>query len=270
MSIKCAIVGANGFLGAALTEKLTENDYYVEAVYNSGYDQIPTTVKKLNIIDFIKTENQFDFIFLSLGNYLCDHQELININSIIQSILQKNKLAKIIFISSTNVYGIHRDIINLHSSFNDLGLYATSKIAGEFLISSHKKFSILRFTYLYGKNLKNNSFLNKIIEKSSNEREIILFGDGSRMQDYLHIDDAVDLCIKAMKNNENGTFIGASGISVSNRIVAQIIAEKHSSIIKYIGKETGNSFHFDISDTIEKLKWRPKIDIVKGINNMIE
>ncbi|MBW8523173.1 NAD(P)-dependent oxidoreductase [Chryseobacterium chendengshani] len=269
MASKCAVVGANGFLGAVLTKKLIEKNYSVTAVYNNGYSNINAETEKLNIVDFIKSKDQFDFIFLSLGNYKCNHQELIEINNIIQTILENNNSAKIIFISSTNVYGIHKEVIDANSAFNNPTLYPLSKLAGEFIVSAHEKYAILRLTYLYGKNLNNGSFLPNVIKKSIETGEIVLFGDGSRKQDYLHVDDAGELCVKAMESKENGIYIGASGISTSNSKIAEIVSAKHTSTIKYVGEELGSSFYFDIKETQERLQWNPEIDIVKGINEMI-
>lgn len=269
MALRCAVVGGNGFLGSVLINKLIKSNYSVTAIYNNSYSNIDSRAEKLNINDFVDCRDQFDFIFLSLGNYKCNHKELIEINNTIETILQNNISAKIIFISSTNVYGVHKEIIHADSAFNNPTLYPLSKLAGEFIVSAHEKYVILRLTYLYGENLNNGSFLPSIVKKSMETGEIILFGDGCRKQDYLHVDDAAELCIKAMLSNENGIYIGASGVSTSNNEIAKIISEKHSSVIKYIGEELGSSFYFDIANTQEKLNWSPEIDIIKGINNMI-
>ncbi|MFY1045477.1 NAD-dependent epimerase/dehydratase family protein [Chryseobacterium sp. GP-SGM7] len=269
MALKCAVVGANGFLGSALTQKLFEKKYTVTAVYNNSYSNIDPNIERIKIDDFIFCKNHFDFIFLLLGNYQCNHQELIEIQNAIQTILQNNRSSKIIFISSTNVYGVHNEIISINSAFNNPTLYPFSKLAAEFLVSSHENYAILRLTYLYGKGLNNGSFLPNIIKKSRETGEIVLFGDGSRKQDYLHVEDAAELCIKAMESKENGTYIGASGVSTSNSEIAKIISARHSSSIKYIGEEAGSSFYFDIKNTQDKLNWNPKINIIEGINNMI-
>lgn len=269
MSLKCAVVGANGFLGKVLVQRFKEKGFDVLAVYNKSSANITEEVRKMKIADFLNTEEQYDHIILSLGNYQCSHQELIEINEIIYRIQQQNKNSKLIFISSTNVYGIHDSVISVNSSFNSPTLYPLSKLSGEFLVTSHEKFAVLRLTYLYGKGLNNRSFLPNLIDKSEKDGEITLFGDGSRKQDYLHVDDAAELCIKAMESNINDIFLGASGVSVSNYEVAKIVAELHNSRISFTGNESGSSFYFDISDTEEKLNWKPKVNIVEGIKEML-
>lgn len=269
MRLKCAIVGANGFLGKALIQRLKENDFDITAVYNRSSMNIDNKVSKMKIADFLSIEDQYDYIILSLGNYQCSHIELIEINEIIYKIQQQNKRAKLIFISSTNIYGIHEGVISVDSPFNSPTLYPLSKLSGEFLVTSHEKYAVLRLTYLYGKGLDNKSFLPNIIERSKNNGEIILFGDGSRKQDYLHVDDASALCIKAMENNINGIFLGASGVSVSNYEIAKIISDYHNSKINFTGSEAGSSFYFDVKETKERLSWEPKINIINGITEML-
>ncbi|MGN7990542.1 NAD-dependent epimerase/dehydratase family protein [Pedobacter sp. 22226] len=269
MGATCAVVGANGFLGKELVKQLIYNNYIVTAVYNNSHSEIPATVDKLSIGNFIKIKKKYDFVILAIGNFNSKHSELIDINSKIHEILKNNISAKIIFISSTNVYGIHDDVIELNSSFNIPTLYPLSKLAGEFLVSSHYKFSIIRLTYLYGNGLNNGSFLPNLIQKSKETGKITLFGNGERKQDYLHIDDAVNLCIKAMETDINGFFIGASGTSTSNREIAEIVSLAHSSEIEYQGVETGSSFYFDIKNSCEMLDWSPKINIEDGVKNML-
>lgn len=269
MNKRCAVVGANGFLGKALIRKLGKQGFDVTAVYNRSQENIDEGTDKVKITDFLELKDQYEYIILSLGNYRCSHSELIEINDMIRRIQLQNQGAKLIFISSTNVYGAHSGIISTTSSFNSPSLYPLSKLSGEFLVTAHGKYAVLRLTYLYGKGLDNKSFLPNVIEKSKREGEIILFGDGSRKQDYLHVDDAAELCIKAMQSEENGIFLGASGTSVSNYEIAEIISAQHHSEISFTGTESGSSFYFDISETREKLNWAPQVDIVQGINEML-
>ncbi len=262
-----AVVGAAGFLGTYLVTGLLSEGYKTTAVYNRS--AVTNTVESLHVDNFKQKHNQFDSIFISLGNYSCSHQELIKINNLIEEILRINERAKIIFISSSNVYGNHDEQIHPKSSYNNPGLYAMSKLAGEFLVSSHPRFAILRLTYLYGKNLNNNSFLPNLIKSSVHENKIRIFGNGSRKQDYLHVNDAVQLCIKAMVSEENGIFIGASGNSTSNQEVASIVSYYHGSEIIFEGEEAGVSFSFNIEETKSLLNWSPKVNIHNGILSML-
>ena len=200
-----AVVGAAGFLGTYLVNGLLAEGFKTTAIYNRS--PVTTAMHSVHIDDFREKPNQFDSIFISLGNYSCNHHELININKLIEEIL--------------------------------------------------------------GKNLNNNSFLPNLIKNSQHDNKIRIFGDGSRKQDYLHVDDAVQLCIKAMNSQENGIFLGASGNSTSNLEVASIVAQYHGSEIIFEGKETGASFSFNVDKTKNLLKWTPTVNIKEGILSML-
>jgi nucleoside-diphosphate-sugar epimerase len=166
---------------------------------------------------------------------------------------------------------MHEGTINEYSAFNAPSLYGRSKLAGEFVVSAAASFSILRLVYLYGSGLENGSFLPNIIKSAREKNKIILYGKGVRKQDYLHVDDAAQLCIKAMNFAENDIFLGASGCSYSNLDIAKIISSNiKGCIIEHLGIDNGNSFYFDPSITCQKLDWKPKADIVSEINKMIK
>jgi UDP-glucose 4-epimerase len=218
---------------------------------------------------FFNTTYNVDYIYILSGNYANSHKELIEINCDLQRYITKYPTAKFIYISSTNVYGFQSDVITENSSFNKPSLYGRFKLAGEFLISSLSNFSIIRLTYLYGPGITNSSFLPTIIRSAKEKFEIILNGDGSRYQDYLYIDDAVDMCYIAANVTENGIYLGASSIKISNIEIASMISNITGCGIKFIGEEKALSFSFNPKDTFEILKWKPKVDFKIGLINML-
>ncbi len=264
-----AVIGANGFLGRHLTKALLTNKENVLAVYNHSYDKIDENAILLSIEAFLLSDYEPKEIYFSVGNYSSSHSELNQLNGLLYSVSLKFSSSKIIYISSTNVYGMHKDPIYLHSAFNNPGLYAISKISGEFIASAHDKYVVLRLTYLYGKGLDNNSFIPKLIANSQEKGVITLFGNGTREQDYLHVDDAVALCIASADLPTNEILIGATGTSTSNATVASLISLYNNCQIQYSGIETGESFRFEVQDTIEKTGWSPEKSFADEIKKML-
>ncbi|MFC6098057.1 NAD-dependent epimerase/dehydratase family protein [Flavobacterium qiangtangense] len=264
-----AVIGANGFLGSALVSSLIEKGDKVFAVHNGNTANISSKSVLLTNELFLLSDIIPDTIYFAVGNYACSHSQLLEINELLYSILKKFPNSKVVYISSTNVYGMHKETISLESHFNNPGLYAISKIAGEFIVSNHKRHAILRLTYLYGHGINNNSFLPNIIASSKEKGLITLFGDGMRAQDYLHIDDAVSLCIMSSNLSQNEILIGASGVSTTNKEVASIIRGINKCEVKYTGIETGESYHFNIENTTKKLGWKPRVSFEKGLTNIL-
>lgn len=265
-----AIIGANGFLGSRLVNSLLQENKRVIAVYNGKINNIESEAILMTTDSFLASDFKPKEIYFVAGSYSYSHLNLIELNNLLSSISKKFTASKIIYISSTNVYGFHTDIISLDSQFNRPTLYALSKIAGEFIVMAHEKYTILRLTYLYGPRLNNKSFLPNLIENSKEKGFITLFGDGERVQDYLYVDDAVSLCKACETLETNEILIGASGISTSNNEVATIISSYHKSEVQHVGSETSLSFRFDISNTLSKVNWTPKVSFKDGLIKTLE
>jgi len=256
------VVGANGFLGSAIVKKLIDFDIEVLAVYDEKAKLITTE-------DLFDSNIKPDCIFYVAGNYSNSHEELLLINDILYKYSLKFNNSKFIYVSSTNVYGNHNSLIAENSSFNNPGIYAQSKISGEFIVSSMLKYSIVRLSYIYGPGITNNSFIPQIIRSAKDLGQITLFGNGNRMQDYIYIDDAVELCLTSSMVKSNGVYLGATGKSISNKEVAEEVAKFISCTVLFRGEDFGDSFYFNPQKTHAELNWVPKISIAEGIKKML-
>lgn len=262
------VVGANGFLGSSLVNKLIDNHQEVIAVYNSNFESINKNATIVTLKEVFKLSINPNYIYFLSGNYSTSHQDLVRINEELVLFCKTFSNSKFIYISSTNVYGANEDILNESSAFKSPRLYGLSKLSGEFIVSSMKRYSIIRMTYIYGKGISNNSFLPQMILKAK-EKKIILFGKGERKQDYIFIDDAVDLCIASASHEKNITVVGATGISYSNLEVCEEIRRHISCDIEFTGVETGKSFFFNIDKVLKELNWKPKVTFSEGIKKML-
>jgi UDP-glucose 4-epimerase len=263
------VVGANGFLGSALVDKLLSQNYNVVAIYNSSFDKINKLATIYTKAQLFQSEIQPDYIFYLPGNYALSHHEMLQLNDDLYQYSLKFANSKMVYISSTNVYGNSDEIINEDSVFNNPSLYALSKISGEFIVSAMKHFSIVRLAYIYGSGIANKSFIPQIIDAARNVKKITLFGKGERKQDYIYVDDAVNLCIACAINKINNIYLGATGISVSNEEIAQEIKKHVECDIVFVGEETGKSFYFNPTKTFKDLGWTPQTTISEGIKRML-
>lgn len=262
------VVGANGFLGSSLVNKLIENNQEVVAVYNTNHEAINKNATIVTLKEVFKLSIDPNYIYFLSGNYSTSHQNLVRINEELIQLCKVFPNAKFIYLSSTNVYGSNDEILTENSAYKSPGLYGLSKLAGEFVVSSMKHYSIIRMTYIYGSGISNNSFLPQIISKAR-EKKVVLFGNGERKQDYIFIDDAVDLCFASALHENNITVVGASGISYSNLEVCEEIKSHISCEIEFTGVETGLSFYFNIDKVVKELNWQPKVKFSEGIKMML-
>ena len=69
--------------------------------------------------------------------------------------------------------------------------------------------------------MKENSLIPMWKKSAKNSDGITVYGDGNRQNDYIHIDDLIELCV-LKTSSHNNTTIAASGTSFSNLDLARL------------------------------------------------
>ena len=271
MAKKIAVIGANGFLGHRVVENLARKDYDILAVYNRSRDKLGDVENKIQIKDFLsKKDKTVSHIIFAAGNYRNSAEENAELNcEVLYPITRLYSNSKIIYISSTSVYGSHDTVITEGSSFKGSSLYGLANLAGESIVMAHQSYGIIRLAYLYGPGLDNGSYIPMTLAQAKNGK-IKVIDKGQRKQDYFHVNDAAELCIQVTEHNENDIFLGATGDSISNCEVADKITEYYNCEVELIEEEEKSpSLFFDPSSTFRRLNWSPKVTFAYGIKDLI-
>jgi UDP-glucose 4-epimerase len=266
--MKIGVVGANGFVGRSLCSKFLSEQNTVFAFFHKFSELIPKKCLLIHIeADF---NEKLDCIVIAIGGYNCNYQQYLEQYLLIEKIIRTIKFDKIIYISSVEVYGRNKKIISVNCCFNNPNAYGLSKICQEFLIKSVEDYTIIRPTYLFGNGMNQNSLLPTWINMAKDKLDIVVYGDGKRKQDYLHIDDLTELCWLSILNDvRNSVVIAATGESVSNDEIAKEISNNASnSHVKYSGVDNTESSQFDISFTQELFNWTPKNSVKKWLKEI--
>lgn len=269
--MKVIVIGANGFLGRAIASKCLKLGWETWGSYNQSDNNMPKWCKKIHISKVQELKDDFDILFVAIGNFTLSHRELINTNVLATNHLSMIfKSAKLVFISSIAVYGVQNGTINEVSGFNNPTAYGLSKIAGEFVASSHKNYSIIRLSNLYGIGMISLSFIPKIINDAVNKR-VITLKNTKRVHDYLSVEDAANLCIKVGLCGSNEIYLGATGKSVSNLDIAKNI-QKLIFGCKLEIQESINSqsYFFNPEMTMKKLEWKPERSIQRDLKLLVK
>lgn len=263
------IIGANGFVGAKLCSAQLHAGNSVFAICNNNIDLVPHACVIVALEEAEKI--YFDQLFITIGSHASSHTEFIKQNSFLIKVISSLNFSRIIFISSIAVYGNHTSTIHIDSCYSNPSLYGNAKLAQEFIIKSCNDYVIIRPTYIYGVGMRDNSLLPAWIKSAIAKSTITVFGDGERKQDYLHVNDLVNLCILAGNKGGNCTVIAATGTSYNNKIIAEKIAELiPGTSILHLGEDVSPSFLFDISQTIELFKWHSISNFENELNNYIQ
>lgn len=279
--MKVLIVGTNSFLAQQLTKQLQldHKDLLLDGIYNKNLDRTDRSkFRKLIQVDDLETLNDtYDLVFLiaafiPYGEYSTANIKLITSNITLPArVLTQFESAKLVYASSVAVYGDITDkVITEDTPFIKPTKYGASKLAGETVISNAKRFAILRFTSIYGKGMTARTFLPYIVDKAKTAGQITLFGDGSRKQDYIHVEDAANLLIAASKHKDNSVLLGCNGTSVSNKEVAETIQSLLPNVsIDYKGEDQSASFDYSSARIVDLLNFKPSVTLRNGLEMMI-
>lgn len=265
------ISGSSGFIGKNL--KISFNQKKIK------YKTIKTKTilkKKNNFFQDVSCFVHLGFDFKKKQSGKRDFNVLI-----IKKILKLSKMYnfKIIFPSTcTYKYNKKKKII----SKNIIGInrYSLSKIKCEELLKKHHRINkttviILRIFNVYGKYQKNGwlipDLIKKILNKKNNSIKIYNY---LNTRDFINISDVTTAIIKSLKLK--GFQILNIGTGKDTRIIkiVKIIMKKSKSDkqIKMFNKRSNINYFSkaDISNTKKTLKWVPKVNINKGLMELIK
>ena len=282
----------------------------VRVLKSKGYENIVTSSsKELDLRNQEKTKaffssQKFDYVFLAaarVGGILensLKKAEFIYDNLQIQNNVihyaYKSKVKKLLFLGSSCIYP-KKSIIPISESelltgkleeTNDA--YALSKIAGIKMCQSYKdqyNFNSISLmpTNLYGFNdnfdLKSShvipALLRKFIEaKENNLKEVICWGSGKPMREFLFVDDLADACLFFMKNyNENEHVNVGTGSDITIKDLVNLISEiiGYKGAIKWDKTKPDGTIRkvLDVSKA-NKLGWKHKTTLTDGLKKTVE
>ena len=303
------ITGATGLIGSYLINFL----HYINATLNYDMKISIITRSKNNAetkfknydIDIIEQDlntnftldKNFDFILhlasnshpvaFSLDPVGTMKSNLLGTINLLDGIINTNKNAKFIFVSSGEIYGNNTD---KPFSENDFGCidskavrscYPESKRAAETLCMAYKhqykiNVNVIRLCYVYGSTItKENSRADaQFLRNALNGEDIILKSKGLQKRTYCYVADAVSAILHILINNFNGEFFNiANPDSIASvKDYAEILAKIANISIKFEMpneiEEQGFSKQADSildSSKLIKTNWKPLYDLEAGL-----
>jgi len=207
------VTGGAGFIGTHLCEKLHSFGYHVISIDLNHKNTQPWECLTADIRDELALEG-IDFIIhlaaqVSVSESIINPDETLSINvdgtSSLISAAEASGVKRILFASSAAVYGDSDQLPTTEGApLIPQSPYAVSKIAGEELLKRTEiETCAMRFFNVYGSSnsLQSNyaavipAFRNAI----ENSQPLTVYGDGTQVRDFIHVDDLVEIIIRLME-----------------------------------------------------------------------
>ncbi len=292
------VAGHRGMVGSAIVRKLVSEGYQNLILKTSGELDLR---HQDAVQDFFSREKP-EYVFLSAAKvggihannvYRADflYDNLMIEANIIHASFQ-HKVEKLLFLGSSCIYPKMAPqplkeeslLTGILESTNEP--YAIAKIAGIKLCEAYRDQHGCNFisampTNLYGPNdnydLNNSHVLPAFIRKFHTAKEdgidhVEVWGTGSPMREFLHVNDLADACYFLMKNYNDKMFVNVgTGVDLTIKSLAEMVKE----IVGYDGDIRWNTDKPDgtprkLMDVgrLHSMGWKHKIELSDGIRSV--
>lgn len=297
---KIYIAGHRGMVGSAIVRRLKKD----------GYENIVTrTSKELNLTeqqavrDFFAAEKP-DIVVLAAakvggihannvyrGQFI--YENLMIQNNVIHSAYE-NEVKKLLFLGSSCIYPklapqpMNEDCLLTSELEQTNEPYAIAKIAGIKMAENYRRQYGCNYisampTNLYGPNdnydLNNSHVLPALIRKFHTAKveghpTVEVWGTGSPMREFLHVDDLADACYFLLQNYDEQDFVNiGTGVDCTIKELAETIKEVvgfEGELVWNTDKPDGTPRKLMDVSRLNKLGWKHKIDLRQGIEMTYE
>lgn len=298
------VTGAAGFIGSHLCERLLADGRRVVGLdsFDTFYDP---KIKRANIAGCLTNSNfrlvegdirDADVVAGALKG--CDlvvhlaaragvrpsiedpllYQDVnVRGTNIILETMRKLGMKKLVFASSSSVYGNNKKVPFSETDVvdNPISPYAATKKAGELICHAyHHLFGMditcLRFFTVYGARQRPDLAIHKFAKLILAGKSIPVFGDGSMMRDHTYIDDIIAGVVAAIDHCGGYKIynLGESRpVSLSDLIAAIERAVGKKAIIERLPLQPGDVYqtYADVSRAKAELGYEPSTEIEAGL-----
>lgn len=292
------ITGGFGFLGRAAAYKFKQLGYRVvgigrgrwvpEEALAHGFDSwIDASVSMSSLMNL---HERFHLVVHCAGNGSVGYSlvnPLQDFNKTVQGTVElleylrvTESQALLVYPSTAGVYGAKEDApIKETDTLNPISPYGYHKRIAEELLESYSKsygirVAVIRFFSIYGPGLTKQLLWDASEKLLSAQDEVFFWGTGDETRDWINIDDATELIVKAAHLKDTFTIInGASGIRVTvrdtlNMLKAALALNTKISFNNIVKKGDPHFYHADISK-MSRIGWTPQVFLQEGIERYV-
>ncbi|MEM0329293.1 MAG: NAD-dependent epimerase/dehydratase family protein [Nitrososphaerota archaeon] len=301
--MRALVTGGAGFIGSHLVDALMRSGYEVRVIDNLSQGRIENISRWIGApgFEFIEGDvvdeaimreavKSCDAVFhlaanpeVRLGDPRVHYRENVHATYVVLEAMRANDVKKMIFTSSSTVYGEARVMPTPedYSPLLPISMYGACKLASESLIIGYCMMydmgaAILRLANIVGSRARHGVIVDFIRKLRSNPRRLEILGDGEQTKSYLLVDDCVDAIMRAFESIDRGVEIYNVGSedAINVKTIAGIVIEElglRDVEMTYTGGVEGRGWRGDVRrmlldiSKIKSLGWRPRHNSAESV-----
>ncbi len=296
---KILVTGGCGFIGSHLVEYLVKKKAKVTVIDNLSTGRIENLGLLFKKINFIKSDladiktyknldKNFYYIFhlAALADIVpsIENPQKYFLSNVLgtQNLVnhyKNSRIKKFVYSASSSCYGIPKTYPTPENSLSDPQYpYAFSKLIGEKIIMHYSKiynipFMSMRLFNVYGTRSRTSGTYGAVfgvfLAQKLSKKPLTVVGNGKQKRDFTYVSDVVEALVKAATISKKNLILNVgSGKSISINKIVKLLDSKYI----YIPKRPGEPFQTfaDISKIKKNLNWKPKVNIEKGIEILLD
>jgi UDP-glucose 4-epimerase len=246
------VTGGAGFVGSHLVKLLVKKGHEITVIDNLHTGKMENLQEVIEKIEFQNIDIQnYDFMEKELRDIdgifhqaaltvvqdsfkMPDRYHSVNVKGTenIFKIAEKNNF-KVVYASSSSVYG-HQNVVPILENFDKkpINPYGKTKLDDEQLAEKYTKQGVkiigLRYFNIFGKGqtLEYAGVITKFLDRIKDKKSPIIFGTGSQIRDFIHVEDVANANYLAMKSDISNSHVNiGTGNSISILELAKIMID---------------------------------------------
>ena len=258
------VTGGAGFVGSHLVKLLVKKGHEITVIDNLHTGKMENLQEVIEKIEFQNIDIQnYDFMEKELRDIdgifhqaaltvvqdsfkMPDRYHSVNVKGTenIFKIAEKNNF-KVVYASSSSVYG-HQNVVPILENFDKkpINPYGKTKLDDEELAEKYGKQGVkiigLRYFNIFGKGqtLEYAGVITKFLDRIKDRKSPIIFGTGSQIRDFVHVEDIASANYMAMISDTTNSHANVgTGDSISILELAKIMIRISNQDLKPIMKK---------------------------------
>jgi dTDP-glucose 4,6-dehydratase len=303
---KILVTGGAGFIGSNLVEILLRNSSPEQNLeikvldvmtYAGNPDNLPSSPDVSLIVGDVRNQELVEELIASVdcvyhlaaeshvdrsieSSRIFVDTNVLGTFNILEGVRRHKK--RLVLVSTDEVYGsIEKGFADESTKLNPSSPYSASKASSDLLaISYYQTFGtdvvITRCANNYGPKQYPEKLIPLIISKALAGEKLPIYGDGTNVRDWIHVNDHCEGLILAMHSGKSGEIYNfgdvehVRNIDLVRRILSYL--EISDELIEFVPDRLGHDFRYAISSDRARteLQWKPTRNLESNLGETID